>query len=88
MPMPVIGLGGHQVFRTFLRGADERVPGICTKNAVMGRATGRSGRYASKDSVELREHPARGMRSRRRSVLTGNPVRDRVAPSPKRLLPN
>ncbi|MEO8757930.1 MAG: undecaprenyldiphospho-muramoylpentapeptide beta-N-acetylglucosaminyltransferase [Devosia sp.] len=77
-PDVVIGFGGYPVFPPFLAARLSGIPGILhEQNAVMGRANRALGRYASKIALSF----ARTQRAETfatKSVLTGNPVRDRV----------
>jgi UDP-N-acetylglucosamine--N-acetylmuramyl-(pentapeptide) pyrophosphoryl-undecaprenol N-acetylglucosamine transferase len=74
----VIGFGGYPVFPPFLAARLSGVPGILhEQNAVMGRANRALGRYASKIALSFAK-TQRAEAFAAKSVLTGNPVRDRV----------
>lgn len=77
-PDAVIGFGGYPVFPPFLAARLAGVPGILhEQNAVMGRANRALGRFASKIALSFeRTQYADGFASK--TVLTGNPIRDRV----------
>jgi UDP-N-acetylglucosamine--N-acetylmuramyl-(pentapeptide) pyrophosphoryl-undecaprenol N-acetylglucosamine transferase len=74
----VIGFGGYPVFPPFLAARLLGIPGVLhEQNAVMGRANRALARYASKIALSfLRTLKAEAFAAK--SVLTGNPVRDRV----------
>ncbi len=77
-PDAVVGFGGYPIVPPFLAAALRRIPGILhEQNAVMGRANRALGRYAARVALSFAEtqyaHPFAG-----KSVLTGNPIRDRV----------
>jgi len=77
-PDAVIGFGGYPVFPPFLAARLAGIPGILhEQNAVMGRANRALARYASRIALSFartqKAEPFAG-----KSVLTGNPVRDRV----------
>jgi UDP-N-acetylglucosamine--N-acetylmuramyl-(pentapeptide) pyrophosphoryl-undecaprenol N-acetylglucosamine transferase len=77
-PDAVIGFGGYPVFPPFLAARLSGIPGILhEQNAVMGRANRALARYASKIALSFaRTQKAEAFAAK--SVLTGNPVRDRV----------
>lgn len=74
----VVGFGGYPVFPPFLAARMSGVPGILhEQNAVMGRANRALGRSASKIALSFGK-TQRAEAFADKSVLTGNPVRDRV----------
>ena len=74
----VIGFGGYPVFPPFLAARLSGVPGILhEQNAVMGRANRALARYASKIALSF-ANTQKAEAFAAKSVLTGNPVRDRV----------
>jgi UDP-N-acetylglucosamine--N-acetylmuramyl-(pentapeptide) pyrophosphoryl-undecaprenol N-acetylglucosamine transferase len=74
----VVGFGGYPVFPPFLAARLSGIPGLLhEQNAVMGRANRALARYASKIALSFSK-TARADAFARKSVLTGNPVRDRV----------
>ncbi len=74
----VIGFGGYPVFPPFLAARLSGVPGVLhEQNAVMGRANRALARYASKIALSFRQ-TTHAEAFAGKSVLTGNPVRDRV----------
>jgi UDP-N-acetylglucosamine--N-acetylmuramyl-(pentapeptide) pyrophosphoryl-undecaprenol N-acetylglucosamine transferase len=77
-PDAVIGFGGYPVFPPFLAARLRSIPGILhEQNAVMGRANRALARYASKIALSVaRTKYAEAFAGK--SVLTGNPIRDRV----------
>jgi UDP-N-acetylglucosamine--N-acetylmuramyl-(pentapeptide) pyrophosphoryl-undecaprenol N-acetylglucosamine transferase len=77
-PQAVVGFGGYPIFPPFLAARMLGIPGILHEaNAVMGRANralaGRATRIALTFEKTLHAEAYAG-----KSVLTGNPVRDRV----------
>ena len=77
-PSAVVGFGGYPIFPPFLAARLSGIPGILhEQNAVMGRANRALARYASRIALSFQKTeyatPFVG-----KSVLTGNPVRDRV----------
>jgi len=77
-PDAVIGFGGYPVFPPFLAARLSGVPGILhEQNAVMGRANRALGRFASRIALSFaKTQHADAFPGK--TVLTGNPVRDRV----------
>lgn len=74
----VIGFGGYPVFPPFLAASFGRIPGILhEQNAVMGRANRALARYARLIALSFAK-TARAEPFAEKSVLVGNPVRDRV----------
>jgi UDP-N-acetylglucosamine--N-acetylmuramyl-(pentapeptide) pyrophosphoryl-undecaprenol N-acetylglucosamine transferase len=77
-PDAVIGFGGYPTFPPFVAARMLGIPGILhEQNAVMGRANRAVARYANKIALSF----ARTLKAEAfadKSVLTGNPVRDRV----------
>ena len=77
-PDVVVGFGGYPVFPPFLAARMMGVPGVLhEQNAVMGRANRALARYASRIALSF----ARTQYAERyaaKSMLTGNPVRDKV----------
>ncbi len=77
-PDAVIGFGGYPIFPSFLAATMLRIPGILhEQNAVMGRANAALARFARILAVSF-EKTARTEPYAGKTVLTGNPVRDRV----------
>jgi UDP-N-acetylglucosamine--N-acetylmuramyl-(pentapeptide) pyrophosphoryl-undecaprenol N-acetylglucosamine transferase len=74
----VVGFGGYPVFPPFLAARLRGIPGILhEQNAVMGRANRALARYASQIALSFATtHRAEAFAAK--TVLTGNPVRDRV----------
>ena len=73
-----IGFGGYPVFPSFLAARLRGVPGILhEQNAVMGRANRALARYATRIALSFAKTQYADAFVRK-SVLTGNPVRDRV----------
>ncbi len=77
-PAAVVGFGGYPVFPPFLAAALLRQPGVLhEQNAVMGRANRALARFATAIALSFAgtryAEPYAG-----KSVVTGNPVRDRV----------
>lgn len=77
-PDAVIGFGGYPVFPPFIAASLLGVPGILQEqNAVMGRANRALARFARRIALSFpRTRFAEGFA--RKSVLVGNPMRDRV----------
>ena len=74
----VIGFGGYPVFPPFLAARLSGIPGILhEQNAVMGRANRALARYASRIALSFQK-TQHAETFAAKSVLTGNPVRDRV----------
>jgi len=74
----VIGFGGYPVFPPFLAAGLARIPGLLhEQNAVMGRANRALARYARRIALSF-EKTAKAEPFASKSVLIGNPVRDRV----------
>jgi UDP-N-acetylglucosamine--N-acetylmuramyl-(pentapeptide) pyrophosphoryl-undecaprenol N-acetylglucosamine transferase len=74
----VVGFGGYPVFPPFVAARLSGVPGLLhEQNAVMGRANRALARYASKIALSF-EKTQHADAFAGKSVLTGNPVRDRV----------
>jgi UDP-N-acetylglucosamine--N-acetylmuramyl-(pentapeptide) pyrophosphoryl-undecaprenol N-acetylglucosamine transferase len=74
----VVGFGGYPVFPPFLAARLRGVPGILhEQNAVMGRANRALARFASKIALSFAA-TQRADAFAAKTVLTGNPVRDRV----------
>ncbi len=74
----VIGFGGYPVFPPFLAASFGRVPGLLhEQNAVMGRANRALARYAKAIALSFAK-TAKAEPFADKSILTGNPVRDRV----------
>lgn len=77
-PAAVIGFGGYPTFPPFLAASLSGIPGILhEQNAVMGRANRALGRFARVIALSF-ERTARAEPFEGKSLLTGNPVRDRV----------
>jgi UDP-N-acetylglucosamine--N-acetylmuramyl-(pentapeptide) pyrophosphoryl-undecaprenol N-acetylglucosamine transferase len=86
-PQAVVGFGGYPIFPPFLAASTLSIPGILhEQNAVMGRANralaGRAARIALSFAKTLRAEAYAG-----KSVLTGNPVRDRVLAAASTIYP-
>ena len=77
-PDAVVGFGGYPVFPPFLAARLRGIPGLLhEQNAVMGRANRALARYASQIALSFEKtHFADSFAAK--TVLTGNPVRDRV----------
>jgi UDP-N-acetylglucosamine--N-acetylmuramyl-(pentapeptide) pyrophosphoryl-undecaprenol N-acetylglucosamine transferase len=77
-PDAVVGFGGYPVFPPFLAARMAHIPGILhEQNSVMGRANRALAQRASKIALTFKTTRfAEGLAHK--SVLTGNPVRDRV----------
>jgi len=77
-PAAVVGFGGYPVFPPFLAARTLGIPGILhEQNAVMGRANRALAGRASKIALSFAStQHASGFAAK--SVVTGNPVRDRV----------
>ena len=77
-PQAVVGFGGYPVFPPFLAARMLRIPGILhEQNAVMGRANRALADRATQIALSFAAtRHAKPYASK--SVLTGNPVRDRV----------
>lgn len=74
----VIGFGGYPVFPPFLAASLSGIPGILhEQNAVMGRANRALARYAKLIALSF-EKTAKTEPFAQKTVLVGNPVRDRV----------
>jgi UDP-N-acetylglucosamine--N-acetylmuramyl-(pentapeptide) pyrophosphoryl-undecaprenol N-acetylglucosamine transferase len=77
-PAAVVGFGGYPIFPPFLAARMMGIPGILhEQNAVMGRANRALAGWASKIALSF----AKTLHAETfadKSVLTGNPVRDRV----------
>ncbi|MHB1104623.1 MAG: undecaprenyldiphospho-muramoylpentapeptide beta-N-acetylglucosaminyltransferase [Devosia sp.] len=77
-PDAVVGFGGYPTFPPFLAASLSGIPGILhEQNAVMGRANRALGRFARVIALSF-ERTARAEAFEAKSLLTGNPVRDRV----------
>lgn len=77
-PDAVVGFGGYPTFPPFLAASLAGLPGILhEQNAVMGRANRALGRFARLIALSF-ERTARAEPFEAKSLLTGNPVRDRV----------
>lgn len=77
-PDAVVGFGGYPTFPPFLAASLAGIPGILhEQNAVMGRANRALGRFARLIALSF-ERTARATPFEAKSLLTGNPVRDRV----------
>jgi UDP-N-acetylglucosamine--N-acetylmuramyl-(pentapeptide) pyrophosphoryl-undecaprenol N-acetylglucosamine transferase len=77
-PDAVVGFGGYPVFPPFLAARLSGIPGVLhEQNAVMGRANRALGRFASRIALSFAHtHHAEGFAAK--TIVTGNPVRDRV----------
>lgn len=74
----VVGFGGYPIFPPFLAARLRGVPGILhEQNAVMGRANRALARFATKIATSFADTRFAGPFAGK-TVLTGNPVRDRV----------
>jgi UDP-N-acetylglucosamine--N-acetylmuramyl-(pentapeptide) pyrophosphoryl-undecaprenol N-acetylglucosamine transferase len=74
----VVGFGGYPVFPPFLAARLSGTPGVLhEQNAVMGRANRALARYASRIALSFAKTQYADAFAGK-SVLTGNPVRDRV----------
>ena len=77
-PDAVIGFGGYPTFPPFLAASLAGIPGILhEQNAVMGRANRALGRFARILALSF-ERTARAEPFAAKTLVTGNPVRDRV----------
>lgn len=77
-PDAVVGFGGYPVFPPFLAARMSGIPGLLhEQNAVMGRANRALGRYASRIALSF-ETTQHADAFAGKTMLTGNPVRDRV----------
>lgn len=77
-PAAVVGFGGYPVFPPFLAARMLGIPGILhEQNAVMGRANRALAGRASKIALSFAKTQHAGQFAAK-SVITGNPVRDRV----------
>ncbi|MDP1730011.1 MAG: undecaprenyldiphospho-muramoylpentapeptide beta-N-acetylglucosaminyltransferase [Devosia sp.] len=77
-PDAVIGFGGYPTFPPFLAASLSGIPGILhEQNAVMGRANRALGRFARVLALSF-ERTARSEPFAGKSLVTGNPIRDRV----------
>lgn len=77
-PAAVIGFGGYPTFPPFLAASLAGIPGVLhEQNAVMGRANRALARYARVIALSF-ERTARAEPYAAKSLVTGNPVRDRV----------
>jgi UDP-N-acetylglucosamine--N-acetylmuramyl-(pentapeptide) pyrophosphoryl-undecaprenol N-acetylglucosamine transferase len=77
-PQAVVGFGGYPIFPPFLAARLLGIPGILhEQNAVMGRANRALASRATKIALSF-EKTLRAEAYASKSVLTGNPVRDRV----------
>lgn len=77
-PDAVVGFGGYPTFPPFLAASLAGIPGILhEQNAVMGRANRALGRFARVIALSF-ERTANAEAFEAKSLLTGNPVRDRV----------
>lgn len=86
-PDAVVGFGGYPTFPPFLAASLSGIPGVLhEQNAVMGRANRALGRFARVIALSF-ERTARAERFEHKSLLTGNPVRDRVKSMVDRLYP-
>ncbi|HHY51596.1 MAG TPA: UDP-N-acetylglucosamine--N-acetylmuramyl-(pentapeptide) pyrophosphoryl-undecaprenol N-acetylglucosamine transferase, partial [Alphaproteobacteria bacterium] len=74
----VVGFGGYPVFPPFLAASLAGIPGcLHEQNAVMGRSNRALARFARVLALSF-EQTARAERYADKSLLVGNPVRDRV----------
>jgi UDP-N-acetylglucosamine--N-acetylmuramyl-(pentapeptide) pyrophosphoryl-undecaprenol N-acetylglucosamine transferase len=74
----VVGFGGYPVFPPFVAARLRGIPGVLhEQNAVMGRANRALARYANKIALSF-AGTQRVEAFTAKTVLTGNPVRDRV----------
>jgi UDP-N-acetylglucosamine--N-acetylmuramyl-(pentapeptide) pyrophosphoryl-undecaprenol N-acetylglucosamine transferase len=77
-PEAMVGFGGYPTVPPFLAGRMRGIPGIVhDSNAVLGRANLLLARYANAVALAF-EKTARAEAFAEKSVVTGNPVRDRV----------
>ncbi len=77
-PDAVVGFGGYPIVPPFVAAKLRGIPGILhEQNAVMGRANRALGRYASRIALSFAETQF-AQPFAAKSVLTGNPIRDRV----------
>ncbi len=77
-PAAVIGFGGYPTFPPFLAASLAGIPGVLhEQNAVMGRANRALARHARVIALSF-ERTARAEPYADKSLVTGNPVRDRV----------
>jgi UDP-N-acetylglucosamine--N-acetylmuramyl-(pentapeptide) pyrophosphoryl-undecaprenol N-acetylglucosamine transferase len=77
-PQAVVGFGGYPIFPSFLAARMLDIPGVLhEQNAVMGRANRALASRATKIALSF-ERTLRAEAYAGKSVLTGNPVRDRV----------
>lgn len=77
-PDAVVGFGGYPVYPPFVAASLARIPGVLhEQNAVMGRANRALGRLARVIALSF-ESTQRAEPFAAKSMLVGNPVRDRV----------
>jgi len=77
-PDAVVGFGGYPVYPPFVAASLRGIPGILhEQNAVIGRANRALGRFARVLATSF-ARTARAEALADKTVLTGNPVRDRV----------
>ncbi len=77
-PDAVVGFGGYPIVPSFIAARLRGIPGILhEQNAVMGRANRALGRYAARIALSFAETQF-AQPFAAKSVLTGNPIRDRV----------
>lgn len=77
-PDAVVGFGGYPVYPPFVAASLARIPGLLhEQNAVMGRANRALARFARVIALSF-ETTHRAERFAGKSMLVGNPVRDRV----------
>jgi UDP-N-acetylglucosamine--N-acetylmuramyl-(pentapeptide) pyrophosphoryl-undecaprenol N-acetylglucosamine transferase len=77
-PAAVVGFGGYPIFPPFLAASTMRIPGILhEQNAVMGRANRALAGRASKIALSFAKTKYAEAFANK-SIVTGNPVRDRV----------
>ncbi|HEY0919955.1 undecaprenyldiphospho-muramoylpentapeptide beta-N-acetylglucosaminyltransferase [Devosia sp.] len=77
-PAAVVGFGGYPTFPPFLAASLAGIPGVLhEQNAVMGRANRALARHARVVALSF-ERTARAEPYADKSLVTGNPVRDRV----------
>jgi UDP-N-acetylglucosamine--N-acetylmuramyl-(pentapeptide) pyrophosphoryl-undecaprenol N-acetylglucosamine transferase len=77
-PDAVVGFGGYPVFPPFLAARMSGIPGLLhEQNAVMGRANRALARFATRIALSFERTQYAGAFAGK-TMLTGNPVRDRV----------
>jgi UDP-N-acetylglucosamine--N-acetylmuramyl-(pentapeptide) pyrophosphoryl-undecaprenol N-acetylglucosamine transferase len=77
-PDAVVGFGGYPIFPPFLAARMSGIPGLLhEQNAVMGRANRALGRFATRLALSF-ERTQYADAFAGKTMLTGNPVRDRV----------